>query len=218
MGKFLQNSSYKPKDSNFFLRHWGNHTAKDLPVELKNKPAVYVSLADARAYCHAVGKRLPHTYEWQLAAQGTDGERLYPWGKSDNASNRPETSRGRTVPPLPEIGSFSPGGDSPYGIRDMVGLVWQYTDEFQDEHTRSVLLKGSSLYNPVLSSDFPASSQVGNWYFPPAREVNKHNKMMLMGDSYERASTLGFRCVADHVSGQAGPHHFAASSSSSIIV
>lgn len=149
-------------------------------------------------------------HEWQLAAQGAGANRTYPWGNIDNTGNYPEVARGRRVPTLPKVGSFSPHGDSPFGVRDMVGLVWQYTDEFQDEHTRSVLVKGSSLYNPILAATFPAVYQVGNWYFPPAREVNKHNKMMLMGDSYERASTLGFRCAADHVNGQPGPHHFTA--------
>jgi formylglycine-generating enzyme required for sulfatase activity len=205
---FLLNSSYKPKDSSFFLRHWSNHSPASLPEELKELPVVYVSLEDARAFCGWAGKRLPHVYEWQLAAQGSAADRIYPWGNDDNKGNYPEVARGRNVPTLPHVGAFSPQGDSPYGVRDMVGLVWQYTDEFQDDHTRSVLLKGSSLYNPILSDTFPASPQVGNWYFPPAREVNKHNKMMLMDDSYERASTLGFRCVADHIDGQPGPYHF----------
>jgi formylglycine-generating enzyme required for sulfatase activity len=208
--RFLRNASYKPKDSTFFLKQWANHSASSLPAELKQLPVVYVSLEDARAYCKWAGKRLPHAYEWQLAAQGAKANRTYPWGNIDNTGNYPEVARGRRVPPLPKVGSFSPHGDSPFGVRDMVGLVWQYTDEFQDEHTRSVLVKGSSLYNPILASTFPAVYQVGNWYFPPAREVNKHNKMMLMGDSYERASTLGFRCAADHVNGQPGPHHFTA--------
>jgi len=207
--RFLVNASYKPKDSNFFLKHWGTHSPTSLPTELKELPVVYVSLDDARAFCRWAGKRLPHSYEWQLAAQGASANRTYPWGNDDNHGNYPEPARGRTVPPLPRVGSFSPQGDSPFGARDMVGLVWQYTaDEFQDDHTRSVLVKGSSLYNPILSTTFPSSSQVGNWYFPPAREVNKHNKMMLMDDSYERASTLGFRCAADHVNGQSGPYHF----------
>jgi formylglycine-generating enzyme required for sulfatase activity len=213
--KFLLNSTYKPTDSSFFLRHWGNHSPSQLPEALEKRPVVYVSLADARAFCSWKKKRLPHAYEWQLAAQGADG-RTYPWGSKDDHGNTPVVTRGRTVPPLPPVGSFSPHGDSPFGIRDMVGLVWQYTDEFQDDHTRSVLLKGSSLYNPILSTAFPAAGQVGNWYFPPAREVNKHNKMILMDDSYERASTLGFRCAADHVKGQPGPYHFKAATTTGI--
>jgi len=93
-------------------------------------------------------------------------------------------------------------------VADLVGHVWQYTDEFQDAHTRTVLLKGSSLYTPEISSDFPALPQVSNWYFPKALQLDRHNRMMLMDDSYERAGTLGFRCVADHAEGHAAPYHY----------
>eukprot|EP00463_Aulacantha_scolymantha_P006812 TRINITY_DN964_c0_g1_i1.p1 TRINITY_DN964_c0_g1~~TRINITY_DN964_c0_g1_i1.p1 ORF type:complete len:72 (+),score=8.82 TRINITY_DN964_c0_g1_i1:33-218(+) len=58
---------------------------------------------------------------------------------------------------------------------------------FSDAHTRALIVKGSSHYRPSGS----------NWYFPEALELNLHNKYFLMDDSYDRAGTLGFRCVAD---------------------
>ena len=51
----------------------------------------------------------------------------------------------------------------------------------------------------------PRSKWVGvNFYFPQARDVRTHNKMFLMDESYERAGTLGFRCVQD-VEGEPAP-------------
>lgn len=72
-------------------------------------------------------------------------------------------------------------------MSDLVGNVWQYTDEFQDEHSRYVLVRGGSNYRPSGSG----------WYFPQAKELNKHNKYFLFDDRYERVGTVGFRCVVD---------------------
>ena len=69
----------------------------------------------------------------------------------------------------------------------MVGSVWQYTDEFRDDHTRAVILRGGSNYRPSGSK----------WYFPNAPELDVHNKYFLFDDAYERAGTIGFRCVVD---------------------
>jgi iron(II)-dependent oxidoreductase len=92
------------------------------------------------------------------------------------------------VSPGPEpVGARSPHGDSPFGVADLVGNVWQLTDEFQDEHTRAVLLRGGSNYRPNGS----------HWYFINRVELNTHNKYFLFSASYERAGTIGFRCVVD---------------------
>ena len=49
-------------------------------------------------------------------------------------------------------------GANAHGIIDLVGNVWQYTDsEYTDGHTRFVLLRGGSLYQPIAASD------VANW-------------------------------------------------------
>jgi formylglycine-generating enzyme required for sulfatase activity len=148
-------------------------------------PVTYVSLGEARAYCEWAGKRLPHVWEWQYAAQGTDG-RLYPWGNEDEASHYPTQHDGNTIRP-PEAVDAHPKGASPFGAEDLVGNVWQYTSEFYDNHTRYVILRGGSNYRPSGSM----------WYFPNQISLKTHNKMFLMDDRYERAGTVGFRCVVD---------------------
>ena len=61
---------------------------RKLPGGLGAKPVTWVSLEDARAYAAWAGKRLPHEWEWQYAAQGTDG-RAYPWGNEWDAAAVP---------------------------------------------------------------------------------------------------------------------------------
>mmetsp|Transcript_25629 Transcript_25629/g.59059 ORF Transcript_25629/g.59059 Transcript_25629/m.59059 type:complete len:719 (-) Transcript_25629:225-2381(-) len=183
---FLQHSGYSPADGHNFLHNWPDWRSHTFPAGAANKPVTYVSLAEARLYCAWAGKRLPHSYEWQYAAQGNDS-RLYPWGNELDPSKFPAQHSGRAAPGPDDVLAHSPAGDSPFGVADLVGNVWQFTDEFQDKHTRAVLVRGSSNYRPSGSK----------WYFPAALELNLHNKYFLMADSYERAATLGFRCVVD---------------------
>ena len=82
--KFLDAPRYHPKDDHNFLRDWKNGS---YPDGWGNKPVTWVSLEDARAYAQWAGKRLPHEWEWQYAAQGTDG-RTYPWGNEWDAARR----------------------------------------------------------------------------------------------------------------------------------
>ncbi len=180
--EFLDATHYHPKDDLNFLRDWQNHT---YPAGWDRKPVTWVSLEDARAYAAWAGKRLPHEWEWQYAAQGRDG-RLYPWGNIWDATVVPIPDEGRDLRG-PDAVNAHPKGASPFGVEDLVGNVWQWTDEFMDEHTRGATLRGGSYYQP----------QGSVWYFPQAYRLDQHGKLLLMAPSKDRAGTLGFRCVKD---------------------
>jgi formylglycine-generating enzyme required for sulfatase activity len=179
---FLDATMYRPKDDLDFLRDWRNGS---YPDGWANKPVTWVSLEDARVYAAWAGKRLPHEWEWQYAAQGTDG-RLYPWGNEWRAEAVPAPEKGRALRG-PDNGEAHPQGTSPFGVMDMVGNIWQWTDEYMDEHTRAAILRGGSNYQP----------QGSMWYFPQAYRNDQHGKLLLMAPSKDRAGTLGFRCVVD---------------------
>lgn len=180
--KFLDATHYRPADDLNFLRDWKNGA---YPDGWDKKPVTWVSLEDAHAYAKWAGKRLPHEWEWQFAAQGTDG-RIYPWGNEWQTSAVPVPDKGRTLQPPDDVDAH-PTGASPFGVMDLVGNVWQWTDEYVDEHTRGGILRGGDYYQP----------QGSIWYFPEAYRNDQHGKLLLMAPSYDRAGTLGFRCVMD---------------------
>ena len=180
--QFLDATQYHPKDDFNFLKNWKNGR---YPQGWDDKPVTWVSLEDARAYASWVGKRLPHEWEWQYAAQGNDG-RTYPWGNVFDESALPVPDKTRELTSPDDVTSH-PKGSSPFGVMDLVGNVWQWTNEFQDEHTRAAILRGGSYYQP----------QGSKWYFPQAYKNTEHGKYLLMAPSKDRAGTLGFRCVAD---------------------
>ena len=171
-----------PRDAHNLLRHWVDGAP---PKGWDHKPVTWVSLEDARAYAAWAGKRLPREWEWQYAAQGVDG-RPYPWGKAWRDDAVPVPNSDRTLRPPDEVDAH-PAGASPFGVLDLVGNVWQWTDEYADEHTRAAVLRGGSAYRPRTS----------HWYFPQALRLNQHGKYLLMAPCKDRSGMLGFRCVVD---------------------
>ena len=179
---FLDTSHYHPADDHNFLRDWSNG---NFPAGWDNKPVTWVSLEDARAYAAWAGKRLPHEWEWQYAAQSADA-RVYPWGKEWSAANAPAADRGHTRGPLANADAH-PQGASPFGVLDLIGNISQWTDEYRDEHTRAAIIRGAAAYQPLGSV----------WYFPQTYRLDEHEKLLLMAPSRDRAGTIGFRCVVD---------------------
>lgn len=176
---FIRASRYIPDDTANYLRHW----ERGLPVSGQERyPVVWISLEDARAYAAWAGKRLPTEAEWQLAAQGTDG-REWPWGNEFHAT-KCNNGFGRPTP----VDAF-PKGESPYGVADLVGNVWQMTND--------VWCNGAYYFNIIRGGSWfrPESSW---WYVRGGPQPLTTKQMqLLVSPGYDRSSTVGFRCVKD---------------------
>ena len=100
---------------------------EEVPLDEAADWPVYVSWAEARAYSAWSGGRLPTEAEWHRAAYGSpDGEpRAYPWGEAP-PSPRHGNFGLRRWSPAP-VGRF-PDGASAWGVLDLVGNGWEWTD------------------------------------------------------------------------------------------
>ncbi len=97
-------------------------------------PVVGVSWGDADGFCRHFGLRLPTEEQWERAARGTDGRR-FAWGNDDPTARRanrggadccmPDAADG--YPATAPVGSFGEG-DTPEGVSDMTGNVWEWVD------------------------------------------------------------------------------------------
>jgi len=123
--EYWTEAGWKRKESEGWTqpRYWEDEEWND-----SSQPVVGVSWYEAVAYCNWLAAktgrpyRLPSEAEWEKAARGTDGRR-YPWGNEWDPSrcNNEESGPGRTTP----VGQY-PEGDSPYGVSEMVGQVWEW--------------------------------------------------------------------------------------------
>jgi formylglycine-generating enzyme required for sulfatase activity len=151
-----------------------------------------------RADLGATGYHLPTETEWEYAgAKGAPGqaERIFPWGDAWDVKNTVCSVTPSRTKTTAAVGSKSPQGDTPQGLADMSGNVWQWCSDnaqrddafnappsadryfFQgDPPSASMMLRGGSWCN-----DFPNGFRVAFRGFT-TRPTN-------------RANVIGFRVV-----------------------
>jgi iron(II)-dependent oxidoreductase len=122
------------------------------PGELERHPINCVTWEQARTYCQQwAGGDLPSEAQWEKAARGTeDDDRLRPWGDEladctranidENGPYDEDTGEGfgvgcfhRESPYTWEVGYLETSkGDSPYGLKDMIGNVDEWVLDCMD--------------------------------------------------------------------------------------
>ncbi len=97
--------------------------------ERKDSAIVFVNWYEADAYCRFAKRRLPTEAEWELAASGVD-KRCFPW--IENTVGLEPASRANLDGIMSETGSVSafPAGDTPEGVRQLWGNVWEWTADW----------------------------------------------------------------------------------------
>ncbi|OKL41499.1 formylglycine-generating enzyme family protein [Pontibacter flavimaris] len=173
-------------DANY-LRGWnGDLSIGAAADQLQNSPVVSVSWFAAKAYCACQGKRLATVEEWEYAALASEtkanaanDEKFYQ--RSIEWYSQPNPTY---LPPVQQ--SFR----NYYGLYGMIGLVWEWTQDFN-----SSLLIGESRANASLDRQlFCGSGSSG------AKDTKNYVAFMRYAfrsslKANYTVSNLGFRCA-----------------------
>lgn len=151
-----------------YLQHWAGDLELPAPaIDSARQPVVFVSWFAAKAFCAWKGRRLPSTIEWERAA----GAGFTVADGTKDAEFTAAIARWYSTPSpaaLPAAGSGKPNF---FGARDLHGLVWEWTGDFNsaivtgdargDTDLDRALFCGAGSFGAKDTANFPAFMRFG---------------------------------------------------------
>lgn len=177
-----------------------------------NNPVVHIAFEDATAYCKWSGKRLPTEAEWEFASRNCQDQKRFAWGDELRPAGKIMANTWQGIFPNENKKEDGYAGASPvksfvpncYGMYDMIGNVWEWTNDWYDSQAYMRMPKDKVTSNPkgpdksydvedryaikrvVKGGSFLCSENYCVNYRPSARR----------GQAYDSGtSNIGFRCV-----------------------
>jgi formylglycine-generating enzyme required for sulfatase activity len=187
---------------------------------LERHPVTHVAFEDAAAYAEWAGKSLPTEAEWEIAARGGLGGKVYTWGDEFAPRGRMMANTWQGGFPWQNllhdgfegtspVKSFPPNG---YGLYDMAGNVWEWTtDFFTPSHENLDAGTCCAPSNPRVESpeesyaigepgaNIPRRVIKGGSHLCAPNYCLRYRPAARQGEAVDTSTShIGFRCIISH--------------------